>query len=154
MEMDITSALEQMLLAIGAANDNIVAILQVEPGHWAVGYLDDTTIEVECQEGSNRLTLYTGIGTPNPGDLDRIRHTMLNYNLLWRETGGMRMGLSGPGDAAYLIGDVYLPETSEASLDQALFNMAQLGRIWTRFVTEGSLGPNGPAFDAEALIRV
>ncbi len=153
--MDLHTALNDMLAAIGDANPEIAVILLVEPGHWAVGYQDDTTVEVECVEGSNRLTLTCGLGIPKLSDIDRIRHTMLNYNLMWRESGGMRMGLSGPGDEAYLIGDVYLPETSEASLDQALYNMAQLGRIWSRFVTEGSLGgalPDPSA--AETMIRV
>lgn len=153
--MDLHSALSEMLTAIGAANSEIAAILQVEPGHWAVGYQDDTTVEVEVQEGSNRLTLTCGLGIPKLSEIDRIRHTMLNYNLMWRESGGLRMGLSGPGDEAYLIGDVYLPETSEASLDQALYNMVQLGRIWTRFVTQGSLGDatSDPSF-ADTMIRV
>ena len=58
-------------------------------------------------------------------------------------------------DEAYLIGDVYLPDTSEASLDQALYNMAQLGRIWSRFVTEGSLSDGQPDPSAdETMIRV
>jgi hypothetical protein len=153
--MDLNTALNEMLTAIGTANDDIAAVLHVEPGHWAVGYTDDTTIEVECQPGSNRLTLFAGLGVPFASEIDRIRHTLLSYNLMWRETGGLRMGLSGVGDEAYLIGDVYLPETSEASLDQALFNLARLARIWTRFVTEGSLGPDTPDFaGTETLIRV
>lgn len=153
--MDLNIALNEMLSAIGAANDEIAAILQVEPGHWAVGYQDDTTVEVECQEGSNRLTLTCGLGVPKLAALEPISRTMLSYNLLWRETGGLRMGLSGPGDTAYLIGDVYLPDTSEASLDQAIFNMAQLARIWTRFVTEGTMSDGQPDLLApENMIRV
>lgn len=153
--MDLNTALNDMLAAIGEANSEIAAILQVEPGHWAVGYQDDTTIEVECVEGSNRLTLTCGLGIPKLEHIDRIRHVMLNYNLMWRESGGMRMGLSGPGDEAYLIGDIYLPDTSEASLDQALYNMAALGRVWNRFVTEGSLGGETPdPTSAETMIRV
>lgn len=153
--MDLHTALNEMLTAIGEANAEIAAILQVEPGHWAVGYQDDTTVEVECVEGSNRLTLTCGLGIPKLSEIDRIRHTMLNYNLMWRESGGLRMGLSGAGDEAYLIGDVYLPDTSEASLDQALYNMAQLGRIWSRFVAQGSLSDGQPDPSAsETMIRV
>lgn len=153
--MNIQTALTEMLSAIGAANADIAAILEVEPGHWAVGYQDDMTVEVECQDGSNRLTLTCGLGIPKLSEIDRIRHTMLNYNLMWRESGGLRMGLSGAGDEAYLIGDVYLPDTSEASLDQALFNIVQLGRIWTNFVTEGTLSGDQPnPSDIETMIRV
>lgn len=96
--MDLHSALTEMLAAIGTANTDIAAVIQVEPGHWAVGYQDETTVEVECVEGSNRLTLTCGLGIPKLSEIDRIRHTMLNYNLMWRETGGLRMGLSGAGD--------------------------------------------------------
>ena len=153
--MDLNTALSDMLSAIGAANDEILAVLQVEPLHWAIGFAEDLTIEVEAQEGNNRLTLFCGLGTPLRSKLDQIQSTILSYNLLWRETGGMRMGLSGPGDQVFLIGDVYLPDTSEASLDQALFNMAVLARIWGRFVTEGTMGEvssDPGAFDT--MIRV
>lgn len=153
--MDLNTALGDMLTAIGNANDEIAAILEIEPGHWAVGYLDDMSVEVECQDGSNRLTLTCGLGIPLLSQIDRIRHTMLNYNLLWRESGGLRMGLSGAGDEAYLIGDVYLPDTSEASLDQVLFNMVRLGRTWSRFITEGTLSGDAPdPSGAETMIRV
>lgn len=151
--MDLHAALNDMLVAIGEANSDIAVILQIEPGHWSVGYRDDTTIEVECVEGSNRLTLTCGLGIPKLSNIDRIRHTMLNYNLMWRESGGLRMGLSGAGDEAYLIGDLYLPETSEASLDQALYNLAALGRVWSIFVAEGTLGADGSAAP-ETMIRV
>ena len=153
--MDLTTALDEMLAAIGAANDDIAAVLQIEPGHWAVGYDDDVTIEIECANNSNRLTLFCGLGVPKASEIDRIRHTLLCYNMMWRETGGMRMGLSGAGDEAFLIGDVYLPDTSEASLDQALWNMAQLARAWTRFITEGSLVDAAAAIPGiETMIRI
>ena len=153
--MNIQTALNEMLSAIGAANADIAAILEVEPGHWAIGYQDDMTVEDEFQDGGNRLTMTCGLGIPKLSEIDRIRNTMLNYNLMWRESGGLRMGLSGAGDEAYLIGDVYLPDTSEASLDQALFNMVQLGRIWSRFVTEGSLSGDRPdPSGLETMIRV
>lgn len=152
--MDVHSALDEMLAAIGAANDEIAAILQVEPGHWAVGYADETTIEIECLDGSNRLMLFAGLGTPKASQIDTIRDTLLAYNLMWRENGALRMGLSGPGDEAFLIGDLYLPDTSEASLDQALFNMARLARVWSRFVTQGTLSPDQPDAGGETMIRV
>lgn len=154
--MDINAAITDMLANVGEADAEIVSVILVEPGLWAVAFSDDRSIEVEVDVANSRLTFFTDLGEPEFEDRLRIYQTLLNYNMLWQETGGLRMGVSGTGDTVYLIGDIHLPEVSEVSLQEQLSGHARMAAIWSTYVQTGTLSDDSAPFAAGdvPLIRV
>ncbi len=154
--MDIETAISEMLGAIGEANAPIDAVMQIEQFAWIVSFADDTRMEVEADVKNARLIVFTDLGKPKADEKSRIMQTMLNYNLLWQETGGLRMGLSGDGANALLIGDTPLPDVSEAVLDEMIYNLSKLAGAWRLFVATGSMVSGGTNADPseDMMIRV
>src|SRR5215203_3571065 len=85
---------DSLMAEVGALDEEIVSCVKTSEGEYAIQFPDGDVL-VEWDERSGRLIMSMEIGTPPAARAARIHEIMLNYNFLSRETGGLRMALTG-----------------------------------------------------------
>jgi len=63
-----------------------------------------------------------------------IYETLLCYNLLWRQTGGVKIGLAGPKGSLIVSTEVCVEGLTLNDLQQELMNFVTIVRAWSRYV--------------------
>ena len=64
---------------------------------WLLAIDEQTVVFVELDEANDRLMLSTPLGEPPEARRAELLETLLAYNSLWTQTGGVRMALDAPG---------------------------------------------------------
>lgn len=144
--MEFEDALNEMLVSIAEADDAIDAILLAEANIWSIHFTDGTEVSVEANVPFNKISLISPLGQVGSDQRDKVLTTLLNYALIYNETGGLRMGLGGvTEETAYLIADTSLTDATADILRQMLTQMTKTIPLWSRFIA------NGVALDAAPL---
>ncbi len=152
---EVADHLSAMLLDLGEVVPDISAVLKTGDTSWAVGFKDGQSFEIDLDASNARVYLATPLGTPPAALTEDVHASLLTYNMLARETGGVRMATAARGGEVYMMLDLFLPEVSEELLARLLTNMARTAAQWRRFVATGSLTEAGAAGeDASTFIRV
>lgn len=134
--MSISLELIQMLMQeLGPNTPEVDAILQTDDTTWAVQFDDDRAILIEWADDPRRLVLSAILGRASSATQIAVYETLLSYNLLWKETGGVRMALDGPEGDVMLIYDLYEDQLTESELRTVMVNFADLAALWTEYVT-------------------
>ena len=124
------SRISQLLMEIGPAFEEIELIQAVDENAWAVVFDEETVVEVEADQSEQKLTLECTLGyladmprsragdpidpsgkddpdepaeESNSVELEELCAALLSVNYLWRDTGGVRMALDGPGGNITLL---------------------------------------------------
>ena len=71
-----------------------MAFQELADGQWLVAWSDHTIVNVEFDPEEHRLTLSTGVGQPDPEKRAAVHKSLLMYNTLWSDTGGVVMGMA------------------------------------------------------------
>lgn len=152
---EVADHLSTMLIDLAEVMPNVTAVLKTEDTSWAVGFKDGQSFEIDLDVDNGRVYLATTLGTPPEAIAGDVAASLLTYNMLARETGGVRMATAAPGGEVYMMLDVFLPEVSEELLARLLTNMTLAANHWRRFVATGSLAEAGaPDEDPSTFIRV
>lgn len=147
--------LSQMLQSIGEVTSAVAAVVRIDDSSWAVGFRDEQSFEVLLDEAAGRVWLITTLGTPPEAIAGDVVAALMTYNMLCRETGGVRMATEGPLGEVYMMTDLFLPEVSEELLARLLTNMSRTATHWRRFIATGSLAtPDRAGDDPSSFIRV
>ena len=126
--------IQNLIQELGPVSTDIDAIVQTEEPSWAIQYFDETIVILEASENPARMVLSSELGSPNDSLQLPIYETLLCYNLLWRETGGVKIGLAGPKGALILSCELCLENLSLMDLQEGFNNFISIVRTWTKYV--------------------
>jgi len=90
---------------------------------------------LEWAENPDRVVLTAILGTPSEAMQLSVYETLLCYNLLWKDTGGVKMALSGPGGELVLLYELFAATLNRHDLQTVLINFVSIAQVWGVFVT-------------------
>ena len=145
--------IQQLLQELGPDTPEIDAVIQTEDPSWAIQFTDETVVIVEPAEEPGRMVFSAEMGNASDSLQLPIYETLLCYNLLWRETGGVKIGLAGPKGALIISTEVLVRGLLLSDLQQALLDFVNIARSWTKYVTDGgkNIMPPLPGLDSDNL---
>jgi hypothetical protein len=147
---------QALMEELGPADDEIAAVLRTDEAEWAVAFEfeEDKVIVVELDAETGRLYLSTDLGIPAPEHRLAVYETLLTYNAMLRQTGGVLAALNGPG--ADLLQMMEL-DAGGLTLDQfgtVLANFQEKAMVWRAYVASGEGAPTVEALPSDIGIRV
>src|SRR5262245_25215765 len=122
---EVKDLLEQKL---GPATPEVSNVTQITDDTWAVGHLGNTLILVQLDSDDEQLVLSAGLGRPQDGARAHLYDALLAYNALWRDTGGVTMGLVD-GQVVQVYG-LDAAQVDLPTLATALQNFAVRASTW------------------------
>lgn len=154
--MTVLEEVQRTIEALGPDNDAIAAIAQNGPAQWAVAFDEDTIITLDFVAEQKKLVLTIDLGRPEPGKRLAIYETLLSYNVLWPETGGVKMGVGGSGGEVVQMFELNAVDLDRERLQTVLEGFALKAQMWRRFVADGPAEDGAPGVDSppEFMIRV
>lgn len=132
-----------MMQEIGPSLPEIEAVIQSEEKNWAIQFEDQSIVMLEWAENPERVVLTAMLGTPSESMQLSVYETLLCYNLLWKDTGGVKMALSGPGGELILLYELFATDLDLAGLQTVVTNFTSIAQVWSVYVTGESEQPVG-----------
>jgi hypothetical protein len=111
---------------------------------WAV-VVAGQVITLELDALRNRLVLSAEVGQPPAGGLARVYEALLQYNLLWRDTSGVRMALDGPGGQVVQMYDLATDGLDASRLGLVVKDFAAVLAGWRELVARGPVAAQAEA---------
>jgi hypothetical protein len=124
-----------MMEEIGPSMSEIEAVIQSEDKNWAIQFDEQSIVTLEWAEKPERIVLTSMLGTPSEKMQTSVYETLLCYNLLWKDTGGVKMALSGPGGELVLLYELFVADLSLNELQTVLTNFVSIAQVWSVYVT-------------------
>jgi hypothetical protein len=115
--------------------------MQTEEPSWAVQFSDETVVIVEAAEEPSRMVFSAELGSATDSLQLPIYETLLCYNLLWRETGGIKIGLAGPKGALILSSELCLEGLTLIDFQEGISSFSRIARTWAKYVVGESITP-------------
>lgn len=132
-----------LILTEAAQRLDVDGLLAIdERDAWFIAFNEDTEIDVELDASGHRVTFQCALGRPDDARRDHLCRTLLQYNYLWRETGGMRMALDGADGNVVQIFDMPSESVDAESVQNVLGNFAQAASAWHEVLSSGGDIPN------------
>lgn len=69
-----------------------------------------------------------------------VYQSLLSYNLLWKETGGIKAALAGPMGEVVLFAELYSDPLYETELRKMLLEFVKLSGVWRNYVASEGAG--------------
>ncbi|MCM0045191.1 MAG: type III secretion system chaperone [Burkholderiaceae bacterium] len=132
-----------MMEEIGPFMPSIEAVIQSEEKNWAIQFDDQSIVMLEWAEKPDRVVLTAMLGAPSESMQLSVYETLLCYNLLWKDTGGVKMALSGPGGELILLYELFSTDLTLNELQTVLTNFVSIAQVWSVYVTGESDQPAG-----------
>ncbi len=130
-----------MMEEIGPSMPEIEAVIQSEDKNWAIQFDDQSIVMLEWATQPDRVVLTAMLGTPSDAMQLSVYETLLCYNLLWKDTGGVKMALSGPGGELVLLYEMFVANLTLHDLQVVLTNFVSIAQVWGTYVTGESENP-------------
>ncbi len=130
-----------MMEEIGPSMNEIEAVIQSEDKNWAIQFDDQAIVMLEWSDQPDKVVLTTMLGTPSEAMQLSVYETLLCYNLLWKDTGGVKMALSGPGGELVLLYELFATDLTINELQVVLTNFLSIAQVWSVYVTGESENP-------------
>jgi hypothetical protein len=148
--VDLSTAISDMLAELGAALPQIQSVLATSELTWIVSFSDSIAIEVDVIEAEDRIGFEVALDAVLDKNRTTVLDTLMTYNLMWRETGGVRFGLAGESGRVHMIAEGFLPELSAQMLAGILVSLAEKAQEFT----EGTQLQEDLSSSTEFMIRV
>lgn len=130
--------IQQLIQELGPNMQDIDAIVQTEEPSWAIQFSDETIIIIEAAEEPARMVFSAELGNASENNQRVIYEALLCYNLMWRDTGGVKIGLAGPQGALIISTELCLEGLMLNDLQISLTNFLKITRSWQGFVQQTS----------------
>ena len=152
--MSDSESIRRVMEEVGPRDDEIFAVLQTGDKSWAVRF-EHVDIEIELDADSERLMLSAEIGVPPEERRLSVYETLLIYNLLWSDTGGVRMALTEAGGSIVQMVDLHCSVVTTELIAIVTHNLNERSLAWREFfeVDDGGEGPAPASFD-HTMIQV
>ena len=134
---------DRLMGAVGPQDDAILAVVKTPDGAYAIRF-EEIDVLVERDMDRDRIALSIELGVPRPTNALSVYETLLSYNMLWRETGGVRMALTGKGGAVVQFVDLTGAEINAVGMATVASNLASLSNIWLAFLESEGSDVNAP----------
>ncbi len=135
--MTTIEQIQQLVQEIGPSMQEIDAVVQTEEPSWAIQFSDETIIILEAADDPSRIVVSADLGVITEAQQRSAYETMLCYNLMWRESGGVKIGLAGPHGALIISMDICLDNLTLMDLQQEIGKFLKITRSWTRYIAQG-----------------
>ena len=142
-----------MIEEAGPRDDAIAAIIQSGETTWQVHY-GECEIDCEYEPTLQRLMLTIPVGVVAPERQARVYETLLAFNLIWRDTGGVRMALAGPNGQVVQMVDLTGAELSTDLLLTVMTNLVEKADIWRDFIAGSQEKSPLESYSAQGFIRI
>ena len=127
--------MQTMMEEIGPNMAEIEAVIQSEDRNWAIQLEDQSIIMLEWAEKPDRIVLSSMLGIPSETMQLSVYEALLCYNLLWKDTGGVKMALAGPGGDLMLLYELYVDGLMLNDLQIVISNFSNISHVWSLYVT-------------------
>lgn len=128
--------IQQLVQEIGPSMPEIDAIVQTEEPSWAIQFSDETVIILEAADDPSRIVISAELGAVTDAQQRIVYETLLCYNLMWRDSGGVRIGLAGPQGTLIVSADICLADLTQGDLQQEIGKFLKITRAWTQYVAQ------------------
>jgi hypothetical protein len=108
---------------------------------------------IEPTDDPGRMVISADLGHTTESMQLPIYETLLCYNLMWRQTGGVKIGLAGPKGSLIVSTEVCVEGLTLNDLQQELMNFVTIVRAWSRYVSDGGkeMAPPLPGMETNQL---
>ena len=130
-----------MMEEIGPSMPEIEAVIQSGEKNWAIQFDDQSIVMLEWAEKPDRIVLSSMLGAPVEDMQLSVYETLLCYNLLWKDTGGVKMALAGPGGELILLYELHASELMLNDMQTILSNFVSIAQVWSVYVMGESEQP-------------
>jgi len=113
---------------------DIDAIVQTEEPSWAIQFSDESILIIEPADDPSRMVVSAELGVAAEAQQRTVYETLLCYNLMWRDSGGVKIGLAGPQGSLIISVDVCVEGLTLMALQQELERFLKIVRSWTQYV--------------------
>ncbi|MGI4847709.1 MAG: type III secretion system chaperone [Janthinobacterium lividum] len=137
-------SVQLIMQTLGPSTPEIDAIIQSEESSWALQFADESVIVIDWADNPPRLVLSATLGRPAEDARLAVYQALLSYNLLWKETGGLKTALAGKLGEVVLFLELYSDPLYDTELRRVLLELVKVASVWRNYVAaEGA--PQGQA---------
>ena len=130
------AAIQKLIEELGPTTDELAAVAQLNETTWGVAFDETTFVTLELDEPHHRIVLSLELGAPEESRRLEVYEALLGYNLLWRDTGGVKMAMGGDEGTVFQLYDLDASGATLEGLRDVLLNFVEKGRIWRAFVAD------------------
>jgi hypothetical protein len=123
-----------LLLEAAARNASIVAVDEKPGPSWTVEFDTCAQCLVEIAPGGRSLVATADAGCPGGERRPAIERRALGFNLLWKQTSGMRLACDPPSGRIFLLQEFPASSLRENAFEELLFEFAAMHAYWTLLV--------------------
>jgi len=135
----------QRLSDIAPGSETIAAVLHDGENTWTLAFdNNEVALLVEWVGEPGRLVLSADIGKAPAQRAAEVHAAALSYNILWRETGGVKICMGGDSGELVLIRELDADTVRGGGFAGVLEHFAELGRWWALYVTSDDVGLTAP----------
>lgn len=131
--------INQAIAAAGPLNPDIQAVARLADDQWAL-HFEPGPVLLELDAEHRRLGLSAEIGPLPEAAKAALMEAMLCYNILWAETGGVQLALSGPSNTAVLLVLLASHEITPEIIANVCSNLAERMIQWRGLLAGSSAG--------------
>ena len=130
----VNDKIQDLISQIGPVFPDIDAVIQTEDPSWAIQFVDELVVRIEQLEQPDRMVFSSEIGAVTDDQELPVYEALLCYNLLWKDTGGVKIGLAGPKGTLIVTSELLLDGLTLMSFQEALTNFTNIARSLSKYV--------------------
>lgn len=134
-----------LLQDIGPQSADITSVVQDDTNAWAIGFQDESRIQIHWFDSPARLELSAAVTQLAPLASREVLEGLLMFNLLSSDNGGTRMALSAVDRSLHLLRDLPSEDLKLHSLRDALRALASIAQHWREALTAQQTTSTSPS---------
>ena len=144
--MNNSEKLALLMTELGPSSDFINAVVEVEENAWGVACDDDTVgVGVEFDPETETLTVSTDLGQISAQNRLPTYETMLMYNAIGRDTGGIRLGITDQDGTAIQEMELAVESLELAYFRAKLQDFVLKASVWISILDRGGVSSSEEA---------
>lgn len=148
----VNDKIQDLISQIGPVFPDIDAVIQTEDPSWAIQFVDELVVMIEQLEQPDRMVFSSEIGAVTDDQELPVYEALLCYNLLWKDTGGVKIGLAGPKGTLIVTSELLLDGLTLMSFQEALTNFTNIARSLSKYVLKDKKsGVSLPTLNSQSL---
>lgn len=148
----VNDKIQDLISQIGPVFPDIDAVIQTEDPSWAIQFVDELVVMIEQLEQPDRMVFSSEIGAVTDDQELPVYEALLCYNLLWKDTGGVKIGLAGPKGTLIVTSELLLDGLTLMSFQEALTNFTNIARSLSKYVLKDKKsGASLPTLNSQSL---
>ncbi len=146
--------IDRLMAEVGQYDETILACGRTPEGDYVIRF-DESDVIGEWDAERRRLVLSCDVGKPPRARAASIYETLLSFNLMWQETGGLFMALAGRGGEVVQLFELFENELEARRIATVAVNLENRRRLWQAYFNseEMETAPVRPAA-ARDMVRV